>query len=60
MQHNQDVRRLLCRERVEQLARDGYDARDGRRRARGRRGLLRHLLGAAAHRRARQMQPAGR
>jgi hypothetical protein len=45
-----DTRRLLSRERVEQLARDGQAGRDRRRR----RGLLHHLhdlLGPAAHRR---------
>ena len=60
MEYDQDIRRLLCRERAEQLARDGHGARHDRQRSRSRRELLRHLLGAAAHRRAGQVQPAGR
>ncbi len=60
MEYDQDIRRLICRERAEQLARDGRRIRNDRRRTRGRRELLRDLLGAAAHRRARQIQPAGR
>lgn len=45
-----DTRRLLCREHVEQLARDAQAGRERRRRHR----RLRHLhdvLGAAAYRR---------
>lgn len=60
MEYDQDIRRLICRERAEQLARDGHRALDDRRRTQTRRELLRQLLGAAAHRRARQMQPTGR
>ena len=58
--YDQDTRRLLCRERVAQLARDGQGARNDGRRAHARRELLRGLLGAAAHRRAGQAQPARR
>jgi hypothetical protein len=57
MEYDQDLRRLICNERIAQLARDGQGARDDGRRSRARRELLR-LLGAAAHRRARQAQPA--
>jgi hypothetical protein len=60
MQYNQDIRHLICRERAEQLARDWQGARNDGRRAHARRELLRRLLGAAAHRRAGQAQPARR
>jgi hypothetical protein len=60
MEYDQDIRRLICREHAERLGRDWYAARDDGRRSRRLRELLRQLLGAVAHRRARQMQPAGR
>jgi hypothetical protein len=60
MQYSQDIRHLLSRERVEQLARDWEGARSDGRRARVRREYLRRVLGAAAHRRPGQAQPARR
>ena len=57
MEHyNQDVRRLMAHERIEQLARDyGEAPRDRRRRGRVQ---LRELLHIGAYRRARNAQPA--
>jgi hypothetical protein len=54
-----DIRRLICRERVAQLARDGQRARYDGRRPQVRRELHR-LFGAAVHRRAGHAQPARR
>ena len=56
--YGQDIRRLIVHERVEQLARDYRSVPRDRRRRRGRLDL-RELLGAGAHRRARNAQPAG-
>jgi hypothetical protein len=56
--YGQDIRRLIVHERVEQLARDYRSVPRDRRRRRGRL-ALRELLGARAHRRARNAQPAG-
>ncbi len=60
MEYDTDLRHLLHRERVAQLTRDAYRARDDRRRTHRLRDLLRRLLGPAAHRRAGQMQPVRR
>ncbi len=60
MEYDKDFRRLVHDERVAQLMRDAYRARDDRRRTHRLRDVLRRLLGAAAHRRAGQMQPARR
>jgi hypothetical protein len=56
--YDQDTRRLLCRERVEQLARDGQPRRERKRRHRARLYSLRELLRPAAYRRARRPQAA--
>jgi hypothetical protein len=58
--NDQNIRHLISRERIAQLARDGQGARNDGRRSYARRELLRRLLGAAAHRRAGQAQPARR
>ena len=54
--YDQDIRRLIVQERIEQLARDYRSVRRDRRR-RGRLQLL-GLLGAEAYRRVRNDQPA--
>jgi hypothetical protein len=54
--YDQDTRRLIVQERIEQLARD-YRSVPRDRRRRGRLQLLR-LLGAGAYRRLRNAQPA--
>jgi hypothetical protein len=54
--YDQDIRRLIVQERIEQLARD-YRSVPRDRRRRGRLQLLR-LLGAEAYRRVRNAQPA--
>lgn len=54
--YDQDTRRLIVQERIEQLARD-YRSVPRDRRRRGRLHLLR-LLGAGAYRRVRNAQPA--
>lgn len=53
--YDQDTRRLLCRERAAQLARDARPSRERKRRYRARLHLLQDLLGPAAYRRR---QPA--
>jgi len=58
--YDQNIRRLISRERVALLARDGQGARSDRLRSHARRESLRRLLGAAAHRGANQAQPARR
>jgi hypothetical protein len=56
--YDQNIRRLIVEERIEQLAFDRRSAsRDGRRRGRLH---LREVLGAAAHRRPRKAQLSGR
>jgi hypothetical protein len=56
--YDQNIRRLIVQERIEQLARDGRSVHRDRRRRRGRLDI-RELLGAGAHRRARKAEPAG-
>jgi hypothetical protein len=54
--YDQNIRRLIVQERIEQLVRD-YRSVSRDRRGRGRLDP-RGLLGAGAHRRARKAQPA--
>jgi hypothetical protein len=54
--YDQDIRRLLCRERAAQLARDAQPRRERKRRHRSRLQLLHDLLRPAADRR--RQQPA--
>jgi hypothetical protein len=54
--YDQNIRRLIVQERIEQLVRD-YRSVSRDRRGRGRLDP-RELLGAGAHRRARKAQPA--
>ena len=53
-----DTRRLLCAERVQQLARDAGQRRDRYHRRRSRLSSIQNLLRPAAHRR-RGPQPTG-
>ena len=53
--YDQNIRRLIVRERVEQLARDYRSVPRDRRRRRGRLDV-RELVGARAYRRARKAQ----
>jgi hypothetical protein len=57
MEYDLDTRRLLCAERVEQLARDAGPRREQQDRHRSRRSSLHNLLRPAAHRR--RAQPTG-
>jgi hypothetical protein len=52
--YDQDTRRLLSRERVEQLARDARPRRERKRRHRSRLQSLHNLLRPAAYRRRQQ------
>jgi hypothetical protein len=52
--YDQDTRRLLCRERVDQLARDARPRRERKRRHRSRLHSLHDLLRPAAYRRRQQ------